>query len=86
MFEDCELLTSIDLSTFVDINLKNITNIFYDCPSLKYIDISSIEWKNKEDIDISNFKADYGKLIIKKNLYSHLINTPDNSTWNITYL
>ena len=83
MFEGCHSLTSINLSTFVDNKINNINNIFKDCPSLEYIDISSIKWDNGGQTTISDFKANKGELIIRSNLYSHLIIKP-NESWNVT--
>ena len=82
MFEECKELTSIDLSSFMDTKLKNISNIFFNCPSLKYIDISSIKWNNKKKVNISNFLAESGQLIITENLLSSLDTKPKDS-WEI---
>jgi len=83
MFEGCHSLTSIDLSSFVDYKISNINNIFKDCPSLEYIDISSIKWINKGQTTISDFQAKKGVLIISLVLYSNLIIKP-NESWNVT--
>ena len=50
MFQYCSSLTSIDLSNFNTQSLKNFANMFYNCKSLKYADISSFISENSIDI------------------------------------
>ena len=85
MFKGCASLYSIDLSNFETDNLKNIKNIFYSCPELSYIDISSFY---SADLDYSylfdeNIHSS-GKIRIKNNIYDYIINyIPSN--WTIIW-
>ncbi len=81
MFQDCEKLTSIDLSKFKTNLVKNMDFMFNNCASLKTIDLSKFETYNLtsmrsmfsdcsslESIDISNFHTE------KVNTMSFLFN------------
>ena len=49
MFSECSLLTSVDFSNFSSNSIKNLSNIFYKCISLKSIDLSSLTNISKLD-------------------------------------
>ena len=42
MFSNCKLLESVDFSNFNSLSSKNLSYIFYDCISLKSVDLSPI--------------------------------------------
>ena len=68
MFDNCNSLTSIDVSHFNTSNVTDMGNMFYDCSSLTSIDVSHFNTSNVTDmrnmfndcssltsIDVSNF-------------------------------
>ena len=84
MFYKCKTLTSIDLSNFEINKVLNIDNMLTSCPSLKYINISSFSGEHFGNINISDFQADSGKLIVQKKFYNKFIIKP-SSNWEIIY-
>lgn len=70
MFSACNSLTTLDLSNFDTINVKNMGNMFYNCGSLTTLDLSSFNTINVTDmgnmfyfcnklptLDLSNFNT-----------------------------
>ena len=84
MFEGCESLASIDISSCVNTNIKDMKNIFKGCPSLKYIDISSFEWDDILFKSLEYFYQGSGELIINKNLSSYINMTIGTDWTNLT--
>lgn len=71
MFNDCNSLTSIDLSNFDTQNVTDMFSIFYKCYALKSLDLSSFNTQNVtnmtymflfctnlESLDLSNFNTE----------------------------
>ena len=50
MFENCKLLTSLDLSNFAKSNLTDMNRMFYKCSSLTSLDLSGFDVSNVTDI------------------------------------
>ena len=50
MFYYCSSLTSLDLSNFITINVKNMSYMFSDCSSLTSINLSNFNTKNTNDM------------------------------------
>jgi len=80
MFEGCQSLSSIDLSSCVNSNIKKMNNIFKECPSLEYIDISSFQWDDSLIDSLPFFYQGSGKLIINRN-FSSYINMTIGTEW-----
>ena len=50
MFDDCESLTSLDLSSFNTANVTNMSRMFLSCESLTSLDLSSFNTSNVTDM------------------------------------
>ena len=86
MFENCESLTSVDISSFNTGKLKGISSLFFGCKNLSYIDISS--FPNNIDYDNRIFENlnKSGEIIVNKNISTIISNIFEdlNMTWTIT--
>ena len=71
-------------SFIYDNNVLKMNNMFISCPSLKFIDISSFSGEHFGNINISDFQAESGKLIVQKKLYNKFI-IKLSSNWEIIY-
>ena len=89
MFSSCYSLTSIDLSCFKNNEFPYYSELFYDCPNLKFVNIStfSLNLRKYEEIFNANISSN-GELIINKDYYDnykdlyHLYIPPN---WIITF-
>jgi surface protein len=52
MFNGCKYLTSIDVSHFNTINVKNMGSLLDGCQSLEIINVSNFDTSNVNDIPI----------------------------------
>ena len=66
MFKDCNKLTSIDLSSLVGENIKNIDSMFDSCNNLKFIDLSNFNTSSVKEIN-NTFKNIYPNGTLKYN-------------------
>ena len=58
MFEDCQSLTSLDLSSFNTSNVTNMGGMFYGCSSLTSLDLSSFNTSNVTNMYYMFFNCD----------------------------
>ena len=69
MFQNCESLTSIDLSFIDSSQISFINDIFNGCKNLKFININNLKKTGYND-NIFNGLPENGKIIINKNFIS----------------
>lgn len=67
MFEACQSLTALDLSSFETSLVSKMGFMFYQCNNLKYLDISSFDFSNFSDDKVARmlFSGDYDGVNIK---------------------
>ena len=85
MFSGCSSLSSINLSNFKTVALRNMNHIFRGCSSLTYIDISSFYLKDF-DIIFGPFYGlpSNGTILLDSNISDIIIKElPEN--WTIIY-
>ena len=51
MFENCQTLTSLDLSNFNTSSVRNMSGMFEDCSALTSLDLSSFDTSNVFNMD-----------------------------------
>ena len=70
MFTNCNSLSYVNLRNF-EAEVKERSQIFYACPYITYIDISSF-WSNDTRVDLFNSLPSKGEIIINSNFKSKI--------------
>ena len=64
MFYNCTSLTSVNLKNFnLGIDIANMHMMFYECPNITYIDISSF-WNSSSNVNLFNSLPAKGEIIV----------------------
>ena len=83
MFYNCCRLTNIDLSSFNNKNVTDMSSMFYECSKLTNIDLSSFNTENVTDMSSMFYKcSNLKKIRITEKYNEKLINEAKNE--NIT--